>query len=73
MTVTTTPTHGDGALEARDVTLGISDGAHVQVLTGLAEGDVIRQYVPGTEAPNEPVCWDDGQGGEFCESQEWNW
>ncbi len=62
-----------GAAEERKVELGISDGARVQVTSGLDEGDLIRQFVPGIAAPNEPVCWDDGNGGEFCEDQGWNW
>lgn len=65
---------GDGgAPEARDVTLGVSDGTTVEVTAGLAEGDVIRQFVPGVAASTEPVCYPDGQGGQYCEDQGWNW
>ncbi len=46
----------DGASEPRDVTLGLSDGVDVEVLTGLEEGEVILQFVPG--APADP-----GMGG----------
>lgn len=63
----------DGVPEERTVELGMSDGTLVQVLSGLAEGDLIREYVPGIEAPNEPVCWDDGMGGEYCEDAGWSW
>lgn len=63
----------DGTAEERPVQLGITDGTLVQVTGGLDEGELVRQYVPGIEAPNEPVCWDDGNGGEYCEDQGWNW
>ena len=63
----------DGVPEERAVELGMSDGTLVQVLSGLSEGDLVRQYVPGIEAPNEPVCWDDGMGGEYCEDAGWTW
>ena len=46
----------DGANEPRDVTLGLSDGVNVEVLTGLEEGEIILQFVPG--APADP-----GMGG----------
>ncbi|MCC2033449.1 efflux RND transporter periplasmic adaptor subunit [Microbacterium allomyrinae] len=64
---------GDGDLEERDVVLGVSDGTIVEVTTGLAEGELVRQYVPGVAASDEPVCYDDGMGGEYCEPQGWNW
>lgn len=60
---------GDGAEpEERTVKLGVNDGESVEVLEGLAEGDSIRQFVPGFAAPVEEMCYDDGMGGEFCES-----
>ncbi|MFZ7088086.1 hypothetical protein [Curtobacterium sp. RRHDQ10] len=43
-----TPTH-----ETRDVTLGINDGKLVEVTGGLAEGDTVLQFVPGTDAPED--------------------
>lgn len=58
----------DGELEEREVTLGISDGVSIQVVEGLAEGDMIRQFVPGVEIVPEEVCYPDGMGGEYCES-----
>jgi len=65
---------GDGSdLEERTVTLGVSDGTFVQVTEGLEEGELIRQFVPGLASVNEPVCYDDGMGGEFCEEQGWSW
>ena len=57
-----------GEPEERTVTLGVSDGTLVEVTEGLAEGDAIRQFVPGSAAEVEEVCYDDGMGGEFCES-----
>lgn len=60
---------GDGAEpEKRKVTLGVNDGEIVEVLEGLAEGDSVRQYVPGFAAPSQEECWDDGMGNEYCES-----
>jgi len=64
---------GTGDLEERDVTLGVSDGTTVEVTTGVEEGEQVRQYVPGLAAGNEPVCYDDGMGGEYCEPAGWNW
>ncbi len=59
---------GDGAPTERTVTLGVNDGTVVEVVDGLEEGEQIRQYVPGFAAPVEEFCWDDGMGGEYCES-----
>jgi len=47
----------DGTTEARPVTLGLNDGINVEVKEGLAEGDMILQFVPGASAP-----LDDGIG-----------
>lgn len=59
--------------EEREVTLGVGDGTIVEVTAGLEEGEQIRQFVPGLAATTEPVCYDDGMGGEFCEDQGWSW
>lgn len=60
---------GDGATpEKRKVTLGVNDGEQVEVIEGLVEGDSIRQFVPGFAAPAEEQCYDDGEGGQICES-----
>lgn len=60
---------GDGAEpEERKITLGISDGEMVEVVEGLEEGTSIRQFVPGFVAPVEENCWEDGMGGEYCET-----
>jgi macrolide-specific efflux system membrane fusion protein len=46
----------DGSTEERTVTLGINDGANVEVTDGLEEGELILQFVPGAAAvdPNAP-------------------
>ena len=64
---------GAGELEEREVALGVSDGTLVEVTSGLEEGEQVRQYVPGIAAAEEPVCYDDGMGGEYCEPAGWNW
>lgn len=64
---------GEGAeAEERSISLGLSDGTTVQVLEGLAEGESIRQFVPGALAEVEENCWDDGRGGTYCEPGS-NW
>ncbi len=37
----------DGTTELRPVVLGLSDGVNVEIREGLAEGDLILQFVPG--------------------------
>lgn len=65
---------GDGSdPEERTISLGVSDGTMVEVTEGLTEGEMIRQFVPGLAAANEPVCYDDGMGGQYCEEQGWSW
>jgi macrolide-specific efflux system membrane fusion protein len=48
----------DGSTELRPVVLGLNDGVKVEVKEGLADGDLILQFVPG--APAAP-----GDGGGF--------
>jgi multidrug efflux pump subunit AcrA (membrane-fusion protein) len=45
-----------GETEERTVTLGLSDGINVEVVDGLAEGEIVMQFVPGAPAqdPNMP-------------------
>ena len=59
---------GEGEPEERTVTLGVSDGVSVEVIEGLAEGDMIRQFVPGILAPVEQFCYEIAPGEEVCES-----
>ena len=68
----------DGSTEVRPVALGLNDGFTVEIKEGLAEGDVILQYVPGASAvdPNSPGfggpvpidggCMTDGAGNTTC-------
>lgn len=58
----------DGSLAETKVELGVSDGSIVEVLTGLAEGDEIRQFVPGIAAPVEEFCYEIAPGEEVCET-----
>ncbi|WEO78633.1 efflux RND transporter periplasmic adaptor subunit [Cryobacterium sp. SO2] len=51
----------DGTTEERPVTLGMNDGTSVQVVEGLAEGDLINQFVPGAVAPTDCL-----NPGEIC-------
>ncbi|RFA22123.1 hypothetical protein [Subtercola boreus] len=41
----------DGTTEQRPVILGLTDGSLVQVVSGLAAGDAVLQFVPGAAAP----------------------
>lgn len=52
-------TTADGATEERAVSLGLSDGSHVQIAEGLAEGDEILEFAPGALAGT-------GGPGEGC-------
>ena len=65
---------GDGSEPAeRPVTLGVNDGTMVEVVDGLAEGDMVRQFVPGILAPVEQFCYDVAPGQEVCESSGVRW
>lgn len=50
----------DGTTEVRPVTLGLNDGVNVEVKEGLAEGDMVLQFVPGA------VAADPALGGDDC-------
>jgi membrane fusion protein, macrolide-specific efflux system len=54
----------DGSTEQRTVTLGINDGISVEIVDGVAEGDLVLQFVPGAPAgdPNDPGKPIDGGG-----------
>jgi len=56
----------DGSTEERPVTLGMNDGTSVQVVDGLAEGDLINQFVPGAAAPSMDGCTTQPDGSEIC-------
>lgn len=56
----------DGSNEKRPVTLGLNDGLNVQVLTGLAEGDTILQFVPGAAAVDANGCQTMPDGSQVC-------
>lgn len=60
---------GDGSEPVeRPVTLGVNDGTNVEVVEGLTEGEMIRQFVPGFAAPVEEFCYEESPGVEVCES-----
>jgi multidrug efflux pump subunit AcrA (membrane-fusion protein) len=50
----------DGSQEERPVTLGLNDGVNVQVTSGLEEGEMILQFVPGAAAGDGGVIIDPG-------------
>lgn len=68
----------DGTAEVRPVGLGLTDGTTVQITEGLAEGDMVLQFIPGVLSPDakgpsgyplEPGpdgCYDDGTGKVYC-------
>jgi macrolide-specific efflux system membrane fusion protein len=58
----------DGTTEVRPVVLGINDGANVHVVSGLAEGEMVLQFVPGAPAATDipPGCIDLGDGSLSC-------
>lgn len=56
----------DGSHEEREVGLGLSDGTLVEIVSGLDEGDVVLEFVPGAPAPGD--CWyDEMTGAEICD------
>lgn len=58
----------DGGTEERPVTLGMTDGINVQIIDGLAEGDLINQFVPGATAvpPGSGGCDVQPDGSTVC-------
>lgn len=58
---------GEGVTEPREVTLGMNDGAMVEVTGGLEEGESILQFTPGAEAPVGGGCVDIGNGEIVCD------
>lgn len=63
----------DGTAEERPVQLGVTDGTLVQVVSGLEEGESVRQFVPGTTTGDAQNCIDDGAGGTYCDTSGMNW
>ena len=59
----------DGTTEVRPVTLGLNDGFNVEVKEGLAEGDLVLEYVPGAIAVPTDGCFVDEMGNEICGSK----
>ncbi|MGY4860153.1 efflux RND transporter periplasmic adaptor subunit [Cryobacterium sp. AP23] len=57
----------DGSTEERPVTLGMNDGTSVQVVEGLAEGDLINQFVPGAVDPAMAGCTTLDDGSTVCD------
>lgn len=58
----------DGSAVETKVELGVSDGTLVEVVSGLTEGNQIRQFVPGVAAPVEEFCYEVAPGEEICET-----
>jgi membrane fusion protein, macrolide-specific efflux system len=57
----------DGSTEVRPVVLGLNDGFNVEIKEGLAEGDMILQFIPGVGAGGgDPGLIDPGFGGGEC-------
>lgn len=56
----------DGTTEERPVTLGMNDGSSVEIVEGLAEGDMVNQFVPGATAPDPNGCVPMPGGGMSC-------
>jgi multidrug efflux pump subunit AcrA (membrane-fusion protein) len=52
----------EGAPKPRNVELGITDGKQIEVLSGLAEGDQVLRYVPGSSPQ-------DGMEGDMMEGE----
>jgi len=44
----------DGTTAKKAVTLGLTDGKMVQIISGVEKGDSILQFVPGAAAPCDP-------------------
>lgn len=57
----------DGSTEERPVTLGMNDGTSVQIVDGLAEGDLVNQFVPGATDPAMEGCTTMPDGSTFCD------
>ena len=47
----------------REVTLGLNDGKMVEIASGLTEGEMVLQFVPGAPAPEQENQMSGGLGG----------
>ncbi|GAB3124461.1 efflux RND transporter periplasmic adaptor subunit [Glaciibacter psychrotolerans] len=56
----------DGTTEERPVTLGMTDGTSIEISSGLADGDLINQFVPGAVTPDENGCVTNADGSVEC-------
>jgi len=56
----------DGTTEQRPVTLGMTDGLSVQILEGVAEGDMVNEFVPGAVPPAPEGCTAQPDGSVTC-------
>lgn len=56
----------DGEPVEQPVKLGLSDGSKVEVIEGVAEGDVVLQFVPGAEAGEGETCVATSDGAMMC-------
>lgn len=58
----------DGAIEERPVTLGMNDGASVEIIDGVAEGDEVLEFLPGApaQAVAPPGCVEIAPGAFEC-------
>lgn len=58
----------DGTTEERSVVLGLNNGSIVEVKSGLAEGDMILEFVPGAIPKVQDGCEMIPGGGMACSS-----
>lgn len=61
--------NAEGGAEERPVKLGITDGVQIQIVEGIAEGDTVYEFVPGTDVtdPESTGCALQPDGTEVCE------
>ena len=52
-----------GEAREREVTLGLNDGKTVEISSGLAEGEMVLQFVPGAPAEEQAHSMPGGLGG----------
>lgn len=61
--------NAEGEAEERPVKLGITDGVQIQIVEGVAEGDTVYEFVPGTDVtdPESTGCALQPDGSEICD------